>query len=210
VLKKVWWVGRTASTVFGLALMLALVFGMATMALGATGTNFILGKGNSAGATTQLTSAVAGPVLKLVNNGTSTAATALNLSVPSGRAPMTVNASAGKATNLNADKVDGSDGQLWAQINADGTTDNWKGMTGNIAVGVGRYNISFDRDITECAYSATIADNGPLTPVPGFIVALPAVDNNKMLIVRTWNAVGEDANRPFHLVVFCGDHQSAN
>jgi hypothetical protein len=107
--RKVLWVGRTASTVFGLALVLALIFGAATVALGATGGNFILGKDNSAGATTRLTSAVAGPVLNLVNRGTSSAATALNLSVPAGRAPLTVNSSAGKATNLNVDKLDGKD-----------------------------------------------------------------------------------------------------
>jgi hypothetical protein len=41
---KVAWVGRTASMVFGLALVLALVFGVASMALGANGKPFILGK----------------------------------------------------------------------------------------------------------------------------------------------------------------------
>ena len=109
VAAKVMWVGRGTVFLVGLSVILVLLFGVATVALGATGGNFILGKGNSAGATTQLTSAVAGPVLKLVNNGTSTAATALNLSVPSGRPPLTVNASAGKATNLNADGLDGLD-----------------------------------------------------------------------------------------------------
>jgi hypothetical protein len=34
---KIAWVGRTASMVIGLALVMALVFGVATMALGATG-----------------------------------------------------------------------------------------------------------------------------------------------------------------------------
>ncbi len=44
VASKVAWVGRTASMVFGLAL----VFGVATMALGANGQTFILGKLNKA------------------------------------------------------------------------------------------------------------------------------------------------------------------
>ncbi len=48
VASKVAWVGRTASMVFGLALVLALVFGVATMALGANGQTFILGKLNKA------------------------------------------------------------------------------------------------------------------------------------------------------------------
>jgi hypothetical protein len=101
---KVMWVGRATVFLVGLSVILALVFGAATVALGATGGNFILGKANSAGATTKLTSSVAGATLQLVNNGTGTA---LNLSVPTGKAPLTVNSTAGKATNPNADKLDG-------------------------------------------------------------------------------------------------------
>jgi len=40
---KVAWVGRTASMVFGLALVVALILGVASAALSATGGNFILG-----------------------------------------------------------------------------------------------------------------------------------------------------------------------
>jgi hypothetical protein len=112
--KKVIWAGRATSTLLGLAVLLAVLFGVATTALGATGGNFILGKGNSAGATTKLTSA-AGTTLQLINNGTAAAATALNLTVPSGKAPLRVNATAGKATNLNADKVDGFEGASFVQ-----------------------------------------------------------------------------------------------
>ena len=46
------WVGRTTSTVFGLALVLALVVGITSTAFGATGGNFILGRGNVADAIT--------------------------------------------------------------------------------------------------------------------------------------------------------------
>ena len=114
VVKKVMWAGRATSTMLGLAVLLAVVFGVATTALGATGGNFILGKANAAGATTKLASA-AGTTLQLINNGTAAAATALNLTVPSGKPPLTVNATAGKATNLNADKVDGLEGASLVQ-----------------------------------------------------------------------------------------------
>ncbi len=43
---KVAWLGRTASMVFGLALVVGLIFGVASAALSATGGNFILGKAN--------------------------------------------------------------------------------------------------------------------------------------------------------------------
>jgi hypothetical protein len=90
---KVAWVGRTTSVVFGLALVMALVFGVATMAMGATGGNFLLGKKNVADAISTLVKQGPGPALSLV--------------VEDNQPPLKVNATAGKATNLNADKVDG-------------------------------------------------------------------------------------------------------
>jgi hypothetical protein len=48
-------------------------------------------------------------LLRIDNHSTSDSATALNLRVEAGKAPMTVSAGAGKATNLNADEVDGKD-----------------------------------------------------------------------------------------------------
>src|SRR3712207_1113316 len=52
---------------------------------------------------------VAGPSLQIDNNSTDAAATALDLQVEAGKAPLKVSANAGKATNLDADKVDGKD-----------------------------------------------------------------------------------------------------
>jgi hypothetical protein len=95
--------------VFGLALVLALIFGVTGVALSATGGNFVLGKANEATAVTRLTATVAGPALTLVNQGTDAAATALNINVTSGKAPLRVNAAAGTATNLSADELDGKD-----------------------------------------------------------------------------------------------------
>jgi hypothetical protein len=95
--------------VFGLALVLALIFGLAGVALSATGGNFVLGKSNEATNVSKLTATVAGPALTLVNQGTDAAATALNLNVASGKAPLRVNAAAGTATNLSADELDGKD-----------------------------------------------------------------------------------------------------
>jgi hypothetical protein len=109
VASKVMWVGRTASMVFGLALVMALLFGVATMAMGATGGNFLLGKANGATTASKLTASIAGPALTLVNQSTDTAATALNISVASGKAPLKVNAAAGTATGLSADELDGQD-----------------------------------------------------------------------------------------------------
>jgi hypothetical protein len=109
---------RTAIFTVGMATMLALVFGVATTALGATGGNFILGKANVAGTTSRLTASIAGSALQVVNNG---AGTALDLRVGSSTtrpadktvAPMKVDSQA-KVTNLNADEVDGRDADSFA------------------------------------------------------------------------------------------------
>jgi hypothetical protein len=74
--------------VFGLALVLALIFGVTGVALSATGGNFVLGKSNAATTFTRLTANIAGPALTLVNQSTDAAATALNINVASGKAPL--------------------------------------------------------------------------------------------------------------------------
>lgn len=83
--------------------------------LGSSGTAaavsyLVLGTTNTSGATTTLKSGVNGPVLKLTNTNTAgTNTRGLAITVPAGRPPITVNATAGKATNLDADKLDGLD-----------------------------------------------------------------------------------------------------
>src|SRR5215210_461748 len=107
VASKVAWVGRTASMVFGLALVLALIFGVASMAFGASGDNFILGSlNNTATALTRLTGNVNGAAMQVQNTNAGTNDTALNLTVDPGEAPMRVNSDR-MVANLNADKVDG-------------------------------------------------------------------------------------------------------
>jgi hypothetical protein len=90
---KVMWVGRATVFVVGLAVTVALLFGVATTALGANGDFFKLGKSNFASAVSVLDKSGAGPALRLL--------------VDSG-APLAVNSSK-KVDNLNADRVDGKD-----------------------------------------------------------------------------------------------------
>jgi hypothetical protein len=91
---KVMWVGRATVFLVGLAVILALVFGVASMALGANGNPFILGKAaNTASKVTGLVKSGAGP--------------ALSLKVGSGP-PLAVN-STRKVDNLNVDEIDGLD-----------------------------------------------------------------------------------------------------
>ena len=139
-LGKVAWVGRTASMVFGLALVMALVLGVAGMAFGANGQNFILGKlKNTATSVTGLVGNVdGGAALRVTNPNAGANDTALDLRVQAGEAPMRVNsttrvaklnaasagravsaASADNATNAqDANTLDGKDSSEFLQSNA--------------------------------------------------------------------------------------------
>jgi hypothetical protein len=97
VVSKVLWMGRATSTVLGLAIMLALVFGMASVAFGEDGDFFMVGRSNLADSASRLVRSGAGP--------------ALDLRVDSG-APLAVNRKV-KVANLNADQLDGKDARAF-------------------------------------------------------------------------------------------------
>jgi hypothetical protein len=92
-----------------LAVIVALTLAIVTPAMAATGGNFILGKINSATTFSRLSANIAGPAMQLFNTSTAANARALDLVVDEGNSPMTVNSTAGKALNLDADKLDGRD-----------------------------------------------------------------------------------------------------
>jgi hypothetical protein len=119
-LSKVMWVGRATVFLVGLAVILAMVLGVAAAAFGANGAPWILGQSNSATAITKLAGAagVNGPMVQLTNNNADANDTALSLQVQAGEAPMRVN-SVGKVTNLTADKVDGVDFPLSGFVQVD-------------------------------------------------------------------------------------------
>ena len=112
IFSKVVWLGRATTFLVGLAVILALTVGLATTALAGTGVGarFQLGQTNTVNAITKLVGSVAGPSLQVDNNSTNAAATALDLQVEAGKAPMKVN-SGTKVANLNADKLDGMDAE---------------------------------------------------------------------------------------------------
>jgi hypothetical protein len=120
-LSKVMWVGRATVFTVGLAVILGAMFGVASIAVAHTADTklFHLGHSNTASAISILVGSVSGPSLRIHNNSTNTAATALALQVERGKSPMKVN-SATKVTNLNADKLDGKDSSAFAPAQAEG------------------------------------------------------------------------------------------
>ena len=171
ILARIWWLGRGTATMIGVAVMLAFTVGLASTALAGTGigARFDLGKTNTVNAVSKLVGNVAGASLLIDNNSTSASATALDLRVEPGKAPMRVNPEAGTATNLSADEPDGkSAGEIGVNgleevvTSSDFNSDSFKRVTascpvGKVVVGTG-YQISDDQqDVQEAANFGVIA-----------------------------------------------------
>jgi len=201
-LDKVMWVGRATVFVVGLAVILAMVLGLASAAFSATGGNFILGKSNSANAPTTLVGQIVDTtksalVLKNPNGGS-----ALQLQVNSGIAPMKVPATAGKATNLNADKLDGQDStaigrELWAVVGSNGTLVRSNGVTSSSRISTGNYLVTFDRDVSNCAYVG--GNNIVVRGTVGANSAGGSIVEVDTLLAGTTDVV----DIPFQLIVAC-------
>ena len=171
----------------------------------ATGGNFILGHANSANATTSLSAPIAGKGLQLTNTSTGTGATALGLSVASGHAPFTTN-SGTYVTNLNSDKLDGIDSSgflrrsnvKWAYVQADGTLGAHSGVTLVKHGQTGVYRVTFDQDVSGCAYSAT-----PAKDIPAIGALSDAPDNPTDVLVVMSDGTSNPVDSDFSVEAFC-------
>ncbi len=142
---KVMWVGRATVFLVGLSMILALVFGVASMALGADGDFFKVGKSNLAASVSKLIKSGAGP--------------ALRLEVDSGP-PLSVNSGA-KVTNLNADKLDGQNSRAFFTGKTYDVTGH---LQGSAALGVGTGRTCDEGDVpVGGGYSALSANEGSAT-----------------------------------------------
>ena len=79
-----------------------------------------------------------------------------------------------------------------------------RGTTSVARTAEGRYQVIFDADVRGCGYYATIG--GPTAAAPpdnGQITVSGLGSNVNGVDIRTTGANGNDANKPFHLVVLC-------
>ena len=121
------------------------------------------------------------------------------------RKPFTTNAT-GVATGLNADRVDGLEAEqlrdLFAQVAPNGTAGANRGVpaNGTSRQAEGDYDVVFAGDRTACAFTATTngTNFGVVTATPGAVAG-----GNTTVDVRTFNANGNPADRPFHITVSC-------
>jgi len=107
-----------------------------------------------------------------------------------------------------ADIADGSlsnqdVGVLFATVNTDGTLDNSSGGVTSSTTGTGNFVVDFGRDVTNCAFDATLANPGSGTPAAGSIVTADRSANANAVFVRTYDSTPVAADRSFHLIVVC-------
>ena len=112
LMRRMVWMAKGVALFGGFAVGVALILGVATTALAAVpGDPLKLGETNTINdAFTKLVGSNDGDaMLKVDNNSTAGGSRALDLRVEAGKQPINVNADAGKATNLDADELDGKD-----------------------------------------------------------------------------------------------------
>ena len=136
----------------------------------------------------------------------------IEVDVPQGRSqsearPFTTNAT-GVATGLNADQVDGASADdlrpKFARVNADGALAAGRGATAARSTSAGTYEVTFNFDVTNCAYTATV------NQVENSGAAAAEQLSASVIRVRTRRGGGADGtgpadpeNRPFSLLVSC-------
>ena len=113
------------------------------------------------------------------------------------------------ANSVNSDEVvdfgltNQDIGVLFAQVAANGTVDNSSGGVSATRLGAGQYAVDFDRDVSECAFQATIGPSGAGSALGSINVADRAVSVEAVFVGTHDALTGALADRPFHLVVVC-------
>jgi hypothetical protein len=95
----------------------------------------------------------------------------------------------------------------WAVVNSSGHVVRHSGTSAVTAAkqGTGVYEVTFAKDVSGCAYVATIGDTGQVAPSPGQITVSGDVDgsNPNDVQVQTFDKTGTAADSAFHLYVSC-------
>jgi hypothetical protein len=94
--------------------------------------------------------------------------------------------------------------QLFAVVNANGTTARGKGNRSSNRSSTGTYQVRFWRNIRGCGYTATIGLGGASgTSSPGEVTVVGEAASVTGVFVQTYNSAGTLTDRGFHLYVDC-------
>jgi hypothetical protein len=94
----------------------------------------------------------------------------------------------------------------YAVVGSDGVLARGSGVVSATRLGIGNYEVVFDRTVKKCTFSAAIGTIAAgSVPAPGEITVAVRAGNGKGVFVRTIARTGGNADSPFHLGVDCGD-----
>jgi hypothetical protein len=98
-----------------------------------------------------------------------------------------------------------TDTPLWAVVNPDLTLARGAGVVSVGKDGEGRSAVVFDRDITNCAYTANVGYAGDNGAAPDGAVTVVGLGlEPKGVFISTYDQAGEAVDSGYHLVVTCG------
>ncbi|HST33188.1 MAG TPA: hypothetical protein VLJ80_06665 [Solirubrobacteraceae bacterium] len=93
---------------------------------------------------------------------------------------------------------------LWSVVDKTGA--QVRGGTGAVSTKSltgGEYEVVFNRNVTKCAYVATLGDPGEGNPPIGMIGVATREGNPNGVFIETFNTAGTLTNEAFQLAVFC-------
>jgi len=94
----------------------------------------------------------------------------------------------------------------WAVVNSDASlaSTGCSGASSTTAGRIGTYDVVFTKNVTDCAYTATIGSAGSSGSVaPGFVAVVGEGGNADGVYVETFNSSGVETQEGFHLTVVC-------
>ncbi len=113
-----------------------------------------------------------------------------------------------EVTDLQTDVADLKGQNNWAVVASDGTLNRSHSSAGPVTSGhvaTGQYEVTFAKDVSKCAYTATLGDVATAAPVPGFVNVSGDSDTDSPddVFVYTFDKTGAAADASFHLNVTC-------
>jgi hypothetical protein len=91
----------------------------------------------------------------------------------------------------------------FAVVGQNGDLARGKGVNASTRLSLGRYRVTFNKNVAACVYVATLGTAFASTPNYGELTVAPDVDSANAVQVVTRNSNGVLVDRPFHLFVGC-------
>jgi hypothetical protein len=95
----------------------------------------------------------------------------------------------------------------WAVVSSAGSVVRNSGTAGSVTAsntGTGLYEVLFSKDVSGCAFTATLGDSGTTVPAPvGFVSVSGDSGNVDGVIVQTYDSTLTPTDDSFHVYVSC-------